>query len=129
MKIQQGTGVVLHDEGGNIITLPLIEVFFSSDILFYAIALGKEGSATWWCTYCDLKRDQWQQAGHAAGTNWDIERLNQNADDLTAESTVMQRKGAKTRPNFQSVDVSVDVDHYIISLLHITIGKGNGIFK
>ena len=36
-----------------------IELFFASDILLYAIALGKEGGAGWWCTYCKLMKPDW----------------------------------------------------------------------
>jgi hypothetical protein len=34
-------------------TIP-VELFMAGDILFYAIALGKEGFATWWCNWCQL---------------------------------------------------------------------------
>mmetsp|Transcript_32788 Transcript_32788/g.48821 ORF Transcript_32788/g.48821 Transcript_32788/m.48821 type:complete len:206 (+) Transcript_32788:1180-1797(+) len=32
-------------------TIIPIEIFFAGDILLYAIILGKEGGARWWCTY------------------------------------------------------------------------------
>jgi hypothetical protein len=31
-----------------------VELFMTGDILFYAIALGNEGFATWWCNWCQL---------------------------------------------------------------------------
>jgi hypothetical protein len=34
-------------------TIPA-ELFMAGDILFYAIALGKEGYAIWWCNWCQL---------------------------------------------------------------------------
>lgn len=35
-------------------TLVPVEFFFAAGILFYVIALGKEGSVGWWCFICDL---------------------------------------------------------------------------
>jgi hypothetical protein len=38
-------------------TIP-VELFMAGDILFYAIALGKEGLVTWWCNWCHLFKNQ-----------------------------------------------------------------------
>jgi hypothetical protein len=108
------------DANGTIIP---VELFLASDILLYAIALGKEGSAGWWCTYCKLKRDDWQAAGHARGRAWTIEELAEHAGELVGSETARERMGVKTRPVFESIPIS----HYITPILHITIGKGNDI--
>jgi hypothetical protein len=36
-----------------------IEIFMAGDTLFYAIALDKEGFATWWCNWCKLFKPEW----------------------------------------------------------------------
>ena len=36
-----------------------LEIFLESDILLYGIALGKQGSAGWWCFVCDVMKDDW----------------------------------------------------------------------
>jgi hypothetical protein len=110
------------------IILP-VEVFLASDILLYAIALGKEGSSGWWCTYCHLFKNDWQQANHTLGEAWTTEKLIQHAGDI--ENGIVHRKnphrvkGVKTVPALPAIPVS----HYVISVLHITIGKGNDVLK
>ena len=48
-------------------TIIPIELFCASGILLYAIALGKEGSAGWLCTYCKLIKPYWKINGHDGG--------------------------------------------------------------
>jgi hypothetical protein len=110
------------DDTGTIIP---VELFLASDILLYAIAVGKEGSAGWWCTYCKLKRDDWQAADHEKGAVWTIENLGEHAGNLEGSETARERMGVKTSPIFESIPIS----HYITSILHITIGKGNDILE
>jgi hypothetical protein len=38
-----------------------MELFMAGDILFYAIVLGKEGFATWWCNWCQLFKTKGKQ--------------------------------------------------------------------
>jgi hypothetical protein len=97
-----------------------VELFLASDILLYAIAMGKEGSTGWWYTYCKLKRDNWQAADpERAGAAWTIEDLVEHAGNLDGSETVRERMGVKTNPVFELIPIS----HYITSILHITIGK------
>jgi hypothetical protein len=98
-----------------------VELFFAGDILLYAISLGKEGSDGWWCTYCKLMKDEWQEAEHEKGTPWMIEDITSHAETIKAinnGATTQFRKGVKIEPIFKSIPLS----HYIISILHICIG-------
>jgi hypothetical protein len=47
----------------------------AGDILFYAVALGKEGFATWWCNWCQLFKTEWQAVDHQVGIPWNMESL------------------------------------------------------
>jgi hypothetical protein len=98
-----------------------IEVSLASDILLHAIALGKEGSAGWWCSYCQLFKPNWQRADHQRGSLWTIESISQHAEQVGVLRTPQEIKGVKTKP----VLPSIPVERYIIPMLHITIGKGN----
>jgi hypothetical protein len=106
-----------------------VEVLLASDILLYAVALGKEGSSGWWCTYCHLFKNNWQQANHTLGEAWTTEKLIQHASDI--ENSIVYRKiphrvkGVKTVPALPAITVY----HCVISILHITIGKGNDVLK
>jgi hypothetical protein len=87
------------------------------------IALGKEGSASWWCPYCNVQKRVWQEAGYQPGTPWTIARLKEHAK-LVAEGKFKEKidcRGVVTTPIFSSIDVT----HFVIPLLHYTIGKGN----
>ena len=37
-----------------------VETWMDGDLLFFAMALGKEGSASHWCTYCDTFSSLWK---------------------------------------------------------------------
>ena len=108
-----------------------VELFLAADVLLYAIALGKEGSATWWCPYCDLKRTQWQQYQHATGNLWTLDSLCAHHDVVSVHNTSNSdrdrdaRKGVKSKPLFLAIPLS----NYIIPILHLTIGKGNNVLK
>jgi hypothetical protein len=114
-----------EDADNNNGTIIPVELFLASDILLYAIAVGKEGSAGWWCTHCKLKRDNWQAADHNIGASWTIKDLAEHAGNLDGSETARERMGVKTSPVFESIPIS----HYITSILHIMIGKGNDILE
>jgi hypothetical protein len=59
-------------------TIP-VELFMAGDILFYTIALGKEGFATWWCNWCQSFKTEWQVADHQVGIPWNMESLKAHA--------------------------------------------------
>jgi hypothetical protein len=126
LRITTDDGVELAEDGDDVNgTIIPVELFLASDILLYAIAIGKEGSAGWWCTYCNLMRPDWQAADHERGAAWTIEGLTEHAEKLDGSETRRERMGVKTSPVFQSIPIS----HYITSILHITIGKGNDVLE
>jgi len=105
-----------------------ITVFFAADILLYFIVLGHEGDAGWWCAYCDLMKTDWQAQGHRRGQEWTMEKLIAQATtvlETRQRLTPRETQGVRSMPVLTSVPVS----HYIVSLLHITIGKGNDILN
>ena len=38
-----------------------VETWMAGDLLFFAMALGKEVSASHWCTYCDTSSELWRK--------------------------------------------------------------------
>ena len=106
-----------------------IKLFFAANILLYAIALGKEGSSDWWCTYCDLFKDHWQEYHHDPGAPWTITKLIEhldkivNLEDSGDKITAQDQKGVNEYPLFKAVPVSES----LYPILHITIGKGNNV--
>eukprot|EP00957_Ditylum_brightwellii_P115916 8841588-Ditylum_brightwellii.AAC.1 len=106
-------------------TIIPIELFFAGDILLYAIALGKEESAGWWCTYYRLMKDEWQSHNHKKGVLWTTDDIAQHAEIIDGSTKPRDRKGVKTIPVFKSTLLT----HYITPILHIMIGKGNNILE
>jgi hypothetical protein len=129
-------GMLCIDEGlvgwggqqGDDQTIP-VEIFMAGDILFYAIALGKEGYATWWCNYCQLFKTNWQATDHQLGIPWTMESLKQHASNIECGSidlnNVQERGGVKEQPLFDAIEI----DHYVPPVLHLTIGKGNDVLE
>jgi hypothetical protein len=100
----------------------------SGDLLWYAwyaMALGKEGYAGWWCSYCQLFKTDWQSAGHAAANLWTINGLLEHADKIEIGEVNGKRPpeqlGVKERTGF----IAVAVDHYVFPTLHLMIGPVN----
>jgi hypothetical protein len=70
--------------GGHEVTPKMtpIEPFMAGDIPFCSLVIGKEGFATWWCCFCKLFKNDWQQAGHERGEPWTIEKLIEHAKKI-----------------------------------------------
>jgi hypothetical protein len=49
-----------------------INLFMVGSILFYNMVISKEGKSGWWCLYCKLFKNDWQQLGHVRGKPWTI---------------------------------------------------------
>jgi hypothetical protein len=129
LSIDEGSvewGAPPHSTAPSTRTIP-VEVFMAGDILFYAIALGKEGFATWWCNWCQLFKTRWQAVDHQLGIPWNLESLKQHATQIENGSvdlsSVQEVRGVKEPPLFDAIDT----DHYIPPVLHLTIGKGNDV--
>jgi hypothetical protein len=104
-----------------LLTVP-VTLWMSGDLLWYATALGKEGYAGWWCSYCQLFKTDWQSAGHAAADLWTINHLLDHADKIESGEVngkiPREQLGVKERPGF----LAVAVDHNVFPTLHLTIG-------
>ena len=98
-------------------------LWFAADILLYCIALGKEGMAGWWCPYCKLMSTEWKEKNHPRGELWTLELLKEHATKLLTmnKPTPQEVKGVKEPPIFTAVEIT----HYIISILHILLGRVN----
>jgi hypothetical protein len=109
-------------------TIP-VELFMAGDILFYAIALGKEGFATWWCNWCQLFKNDWQSTDHQRGIPWNMESLKAHASRIESGAvnlrSVLDVCGVKEQPLFDAIDT----DHFVPPTLHLTIGKGNDVLE
>jgi hypothetical protein len=106
-----------------------INLFMAGDILFYNMAIGKEGMSGWWCSYCKLFKHDWQQVGHERGELWTIELLAEHAARI--ENGEINRKdvqavcGVRGKPIFDAIPLT----HFIAPQLHMTIGKGNDVLN
>ena len=100
-----------------------VKIFLAGDLLFFAMACGKEGSASWWCTYCDLIRTDWQIKGCRKGDLWSLDKLKEHhqkiVDGIVKKTDAREVKGVRTLPLFDFVDI----DHYIVPVLHLMLGK------
>jgi hypothetical protein len=116
-----------QDEGDECMSITNVELWMAGDLLWYSTALGKEGYAGWWCPYCTLFKSNWQSKDHEVGENWTVDKLTTHAGKLESGELngriVMERQGVKEVPLFDAVDV----DHYIMPVLHLTIGLVNDI--
>jgi hypothetical protein len=59
-----------------------INLFLAGDILFYNMVIGKEGMSGWWCSYCKLFKNDWQQLHHQPSVPWTIESLTEHAEQI-----------------------------------------------
>jgi hypothetical protein len=120
-------------EGGSggdkvIQTIP-VELFMAGDLLFYTMALFKEGFATWWYNWCQLFKTEWQTADHQVGIALYMESL--KAHPLRIESGAVNLNCVqnvcwiKEQPLFGAIDT----DHFVPPTLHFTTGKGNDILE
>ena len=48
-------------------------IFVTGDLAFYAMALGKPNTSSYWCTWCSMKKTAFGQKVH--GQLWTLERL------------------------------------------------------
>jgi hypothetical protein len=76
-----------------------------------------------------LFKTHWQAVDHQLGIPWNLESLKEHASriecGLVDLSSVQEVCGVKEQPLF---DV-MDTDHYILHVLHLTIGKGNDLLN
>jgi hypothetical protein len=106
-----------------------IELWMSGDFLFFAIAVGKEGGASFWCHYCDLSHRLWQASDHALGEDWTLAKIIAHVEAMDLgdvnKKIAAERKGVRTVPIFDAIDI----DHYVPCVLHMQIGAVNGVYE
>jgi hypothetical protein len=116
-----------RSEGDECMLSTNVELWMSGDLLWYSTALGKEGYAGWWCPYCTAFKSNWQLKEHEVGERWTMETLTAHAGKIESGElngkNVMERRGVKEVALFDAVDV----DHYVMPVLHLTIGIVNDI--
>ena len=71
-----------------------VETWMAGDLLFFAMSLGKEGSASHWCAYCDLSSALWKSETSMEGTPWTLEKLKIHLKRL--ESGELNKKNRRT---------------------------------
>jgi hypothetical protein len=110
-------------------TVP-VELWMSGDLLFFAIALGREGSASHWCQYCDKSSADWKVDGHTPGTPWTIANIVEHLEKLKTgqlnKKKAQERRGAtECLPLF----TAIAVDHFVDPVLHEQIGIVNKVYE
>jgi hypothetical protein len=107
----------------------LINLFMAGDILFYNMVIGKEGMLGWWCSYCKLFKNDWQELGHKRGEPWTIETLTEHAEQIANQQInakdIRAVCGVRGKPVFDALLLR----HFITPILHLTIGKGNNVLE
>ena len=101
------------------------EVFLTGDLAFLATIIGKENFDSFWCCFCDLMKDAWQNSDDCVGIDWTLERI---AEQLELNET-QQNKGVDQRGVREEPFFNIDVDHIIFPVLHALIGIGNKVMS
>jgi hypothetical protein len=100
-----------------------INLFMAGNILFYNMVIGKEGMSSWWCSYCQLFKNDWQELHHQYGEPWRIPLLREHAERIANGSVNVKDAcavcGVRGKPVFDAVPLK----HFI------TIGKGNNVLE
>jgi hypothetical protein len=108
---------------GNRSTPPKVEVYLTGDLVFQAMALGKESMSTWWCM-------QWKGSRHQFLDGCEIWTM----QELVIRGTETETKkgepkfGVKQKPWWPFIPLS-NYLNYMIPLLHCKIGIGNQILE
>jgi hypothetical protein len=106
-----------------------VRVFLTGDLAFYSTILGKENMSGAWCAYCWLAHADWQALEHTDGQAWTIESLGihlEKLNDGTLNKKIPQEvRGVTAKVMFDAVPLK----NWIVPVLHICIGIGNGILK
>jgi hypothetical protein len=55
----------------------------AGDIFFYNMVIGKEGMLGWWCSYCKLFKNDWQQLHYQGDMPWTIESLTEHSEQIS----------------------------------------------
>jgi hypothetical protein len=106
-----------------------INLFMAGDILFFNMVIGKEGMSGWWCSYCQLFKNDWRQLHHQRSEPWTIESLMEHAERITNQlvntKDIRAVCGVRGKPMFDALPLK----HFITPVLHLTIGKGNNVLE
>jgi hypothetical protein len=107
-----------------------INLFMAGDVLFYNMVIGKKGTSGWWCSYCKLFKNDWQELGHERGKPCTIETLTEHAEEIANQqinaNDIRTVCGVRGKPVFDVLPLR----HFITPpILHLTIAKGNNVLE
>ena len=105
-----------------------VETWMAGDLLFFAMALGKECSVSHWCNYCDTLSALWKTEGSIEGQPWTLEELNEHLKRL--ESGELNNRNADEWKGVSSDALFdfMDIDHYVMPTLHLLLGIANYVY-
>ena len=91
--------------------------------------LGKEVSASHWCTYCDTSSALCKKEVSIEGQPWTLEKLNEHLKRL--ESGNLNKRNSDERKGVSSEVLFdfVDIDHYVMPPLHLMFGIVNYLYR
>ena len=99
------------------------------DLLFFAMDLGKEGSAYHWCTYYDQSLALGKKEGSIDGQTRTLEKLNEHLKRFEQgnmnKRNVEEWKGVSSEVLFDFMHI----DHCVMPTLHLMIGIVNYLYK
>ena len=83
----------------------------------------------WWCSYCKLFKNDWQQLDNILGEPWTIATLTAHAEQIANQQIntkdIRAVGGVRGEPVFNTIPLK----HFITLVLHLTIGKGNNVLE
>jgi hypothetical protein len=91
------------------------------------MVIGKEGMSGWWCSYCKLFKNNWQQLSHVRGDPWTIASLTAHAEQIANQEIntkdIRAICGVRGKPVFDTTPLK----YFITPVLHLRIIKGNNV--
>ena len=101
-----------------------LDTFLCGDLKFLFMMLGREDFDTFWCLYCKLFKDDWQDDDHAEGELWTLQDLKEKSQyNQTNNIKGRERCGVREDPYFNFLHKNIIWP----ALLHAQIGIGNNL--
>ena len=97
----------------------------AGDLLFFAMNLGKEGSTSHWCTYCDTSSALWKMEVSIEGQPWPMEKLNEHLKRPESGNLNKRKSNERKGVSSEALFDFVDIDHYVMPTLHLMFGIVN----
>ena len=110
------------EEGDIIVKALKVHLYVTGDLAFYAMVLGKEGMSGHWCHLCKISRKDFDNLA-MEGELWTTKAMIETAKEVAESDSKKPKHGVKTKLWWPFIDIQ----NYVVPLLHTLIGIGNDI--